>query len=169
MVVVGRVAKAHGIRGAVRARATGDTLGAVRAGDRLSLRLSGGALRDVEVTSVAGTPTNPIFALVGVSHRAQAELLSGAEILLASVKLAELADPDAVYVRDVIGCEVWCGKRRLGVVTDVHPGPANDAMEVACEDGPLLLPFTLDAIPKLDTTSRRINVREGLLDFDQPR
>jgi 16S rRNA processing protein RimM len=149
MVVVGRVAKAHSIRGAIRARATGATLGAVSAGDSVCLRLPTGVERTFEIVSVAGTPSNPIFALVGVTDREQAERLSGAEILVAETNLGVLDDPDAVYVRDMIGCEVWCGKRRFGVVTDVHVGPANDFLEVEGESGALLIPFTFDAIPKL--------------------
>ena len=167
MVVVGRVAKAHSIRGAIRARATGATLGTVGPGDTVSLRLATGAVREVEIVTVAGTPTNPIFGLVGVTDRAQAELLRGAEILVAATNLAELEDPEAVYVRDMIGCEVWCGTRRLGVVADVHEAPANDFLEVAAESGSILVPFTLDAIPSLNLSSRRIDVRPGLIDPDE--
>ena len=169
MVVIGRVAKAHSIRGAIRARATGATLGTVEAGDSICLRLPTGVDRQVEVVGVAGTPTNPIFTLIGVSDRAQAEVLRGAEILVSATNLGALDDPEAVYVRDMIGCQVWCGKRLLGMVTDVHEAPANDFLEVQAEGGTILVPFTLDAIPHLDVSTRRIEVRAGLIDPDETR
>jgi 16S rRNA processing protein RimM len=68
-------------------------------------------------------------------------------------------EPGAYYVFQLIGLEVVEeGGRRLGVVTDVAPGPANDALEL---DTGLLLPLVEACVRKVDVEGRRILVAPG--------
>ena len=53
------------------------------------------------------------------------------------------------------------GERALGLVRDVHPGPANDALEL---DTGLLLPLVEDCILSVDLSQRRIVVARGFAD-----
>jgi ribosomal 30S subunit maturation factor RimM len=48
-------------------------------------------------------------------------------------------------------------------VREILPGPANDALVVAGDDGEILLPFTRDAVVRVDTPARRVVLRDGLL------
>jgi 16S rRNA processing protein RimM len=74
---------------------------------------------------------------------------------------SELTEPEpgSYYVFQLVGLEVEEeGGRRLGVVTEVTPGPANDALEL---DSGLLLPLVEDCVREVDLEGRRILVARG--------
>jgi 16S rRNA processing protein RimM len=69
------------------------------------------------------------------------------------------ADPGSYYVFDLVGLEVEEeGGRRLGVVSEVVPAPANDALEL---DSGLLLPLVEACVREVDLERRRILVARG--------
>ena len=71
-------------------------------------------------------------------------------------------EPGSYYVADLLGLEVVEeGERALGTVRVVHPGPANDALEL---DSGLLLPVVEDCILDVDLSQRRIVVAPGFSD-----
>jgi 16S rRNA processing protein RimM len=73
-------------------------------------------------------------------------------------ELAETADGE-YYVFELVGLEVVEeGGRRLGTVTDVAPGVANDAIEL---DSGLALPMVEACVQEVDLAARRILVRRG--------
>src|SRR5919109_1087698 len=68
-------------------------------------------------------------------------------------------DEGEYYVFQLVGLEVEEeGGRRLGVVTDVVPAPANDALEL---DTGLLLPMVEACVREVDLKRRRILVAQG--------
>lgn len=72
-------------------------------------------------------------------------------------------DPDEYYVFQLVGLEVVEeGGRSLGLVADVAPGPANDAL--ALESG-LLLPLVESCVLAVDLASGRIEVARGFAEF----
>lgn len=163
LVVVGRVGRAHGVRGAVRVQATGPTLEAAGPGTELVARGRQGERR-LTLAERSGAAPRLILRFEEVAGREEAETLAGMELFVPESELPEIPDADTYYVRDLLGCEVRTGERILGTVTEVHPGPANDALEVASPQGPVLVPFTADAVLKLDLAARRIVIRPDLLD-----
>jgi 16S rRNA processing protein RimM len=71
------------------------------------------------------------------------------------------AEPGSYYVFQLVGLEVVeDGGRKLGVVTDVEPGPANDALEL---DSGLLLPLVEACVREVDLEARRILVAQGFV------
>jgi 16S rRNA processing protein RimM len=69
------------------------------------------------------------------------------------------AEPGEYYVFELVGLEVEEeGGRKLGVVTDVVPGPANDALEL---DTAILLPLVEACVRQVDLDGRRILVAPG--------
>jgi len=63
------------------------------------------------------------------------------------------------YVRDLVGLEVVeAGGRRLGAVTGVYPGVANDALEL---DSGFVLPLVEDCVLEVDLQAGRVVVAEG--------
>jgi 16S rRNA processing protein RimM len=166
-VVIGRIGRPHGIRGAVRARPSGRTLAAIAPGESVEVRPAGGPPRDLVLAGRAGTPEQPILTFEGVATREDAAALTGAELAVAAERVPSVDDPDTFMVRDLVGCAVLLGDRPLGEVREVISGPANDVLEVVppppAGGPPVLIPFTADAVTDLDVAGRRIVVRPDLL------
>lgn len=159
-VVVGRIGRPHGVRGAVQAVATGPTLATLPEGAELVATDRGGADRALRLAARAGTGERPVLTFEGVGDRESAAELTGAVLSVAAERVPRLDDPDTFYVRDLLGCRLLEGERDLGTVAAIHPGPANDVLEL--EDG-TLVPFTGDAVREVDPAARRIRIRPGLI------
>jgi 16S rRNA processing protein RimM len=85
----------------------------------------------------------------------------GAELQVARAELPEPA-ADSYYVFQLVGLEVEEeGGRRLGVVREVIPAPANDALEL---DTGLLLPLVDACVREVDLEQGRILVAQGFTD-----
>lgn len=163
-MVIGQIGRPHGVRGSVRARATGPTLPSLAAGEEVRVRVGDAAARRLVLAARAGTDERPILTFEGVGTRDEAAALAGGVISVAAERVAPPADPDTFFVSDLVGCEVLLGDRTAGSVTRVHSAPANDVLEVAGPDGrTVLLPFTADAVREVDLPGRRIVVRPDLL------
>jgi 16S rRNA processing protein RimM len=163
-VVIGVIGRPHGVRGAVRATATGATLATLAAGDAVEARAGDAPPRRLVLAARAGTPERPILTFDGIDTRAEAASLTGAEIRVAEDRLAPLPDDDTFFVGDLVGCDVLVGGRVAGRVTAVLEAPANDVLEVSGRDGALLVPFTGDAVISVDPAARRIEVRDDLFE-----
>jgi 16S rRNA processing protein RimM len=163
LVVIGRLGRPHGLRGELGARPTGPTLEALDPGAAVTARRADGEERALRLIARRGPPERPILAFAGLVTREDAAALAGATLLVPPAALPSLEDPEAHYVRDLIGVLVLVGDRPLGPITEIHPGPAHDTLEVGTAEGPVLVPFTADAVVELDAPGRRLVVRPGLL------
>jgi 16S rRNA processing protein RimM len=81
----------------------------------------------------------------------------GAELAVPRDELPALPD-DSYYVSELVGMEVVDEGGHVGVVRDVLPGPANDALEL---DTGLLLPLVEDCVREVDLAARRIFLNPG--------
>jgi len=149
-VFVGRVGRPHGIDGAFVVADGSDDPSRFEVG--ASLRVN-------------GEPAEVVLSRrVGKGRRAiklDRSVERGAALTVLRSDLPP-TEPDSYYVADLLGLEVLEeGERMLGVVTDVHPGPANDALEL---DSGLLLPLVEDCILSVDLSQRRIVVARGFAD-----
>jgi 16S rRNA processing protein RimM len=64
---------------------------------------------------------------------------------------------DHFFIHDLIGSEVFGGNERLGIITDVIKGKANDVLVISDEDGEeKMLPFVLNFIEKFDAASKKL-------------
>ena len=149
LVPVGRVGRPHGLDGAfVVERASDD-----------ERRWEVGA-----VVVVDGAPaTIELSRRVGGGRRAirlDRRVERGAEL---AVHVSELPLPeaDSYYTFQLVGLAVVDEEgRELGVVVEVHPGVANDNLELA--DG-TLVPLIDDAVRTVDLAAGRIVVVRGFL------
>lgn len=162
--MIGHLGRPHGVRGALHARPTGATLETIRPGESLHVAPVGAPPRSLTVAGLEGAGERLRMRLQGVDDRDAAAVLAGATLAVHEERVRVPAEDDTFLVTDLLGCELVLGDRPLGPVTDVHSGPANDALEVAAADGPVLVPFTADAVRELDVAGRRIVVRADLLD-----
>lgn len=165
-VAIGRIGRPHGVGGAVHTRGTGPTLPTIAVGEFVEVRVAGGEPRLLRVSARHGMTDQPILAFEGVSSRADAAALAGAEMAVPHERVRGLDDPDTFFVRDLVGCRVLLGDRALGTVTEVLSAPANDVLEVLGPDGSVLVPFTADAVVELDVPGERIVLRPDLFGAD---
>ena len=147
LVRIGRVGKPHGVDGAF---------------------VVGGASEDpqrfeIGATMIVGGDTARVTTSRRVGGGRWAIKLDrpverGAELSVRREDLAPLA-PDSYYVSDLVGLDVLDDRGELvGVVRDVHPGPANDALEL---DTGLLLPLVEACVREIDLAARRIRLNPG--------
>jgi 16S rRNA processing protein RimM len=121
--------------------------------------------RRLDVASRRGTAERPLLKLDGVNGRAAAQELRGQPITVprSAVPLGE----GEFLVDDLVGCEAYDGRQRIGIVRDVLLLPAADVLEVEREgEAPLLVPLVGDAIRSIDTEQRRVEIDRAFLDAD---
>lgn len=94
----------------------------------------------------------------GVRTKEEAEALKGTRLFADRDALPSLPD-DEYYHADLIGLSVFdTGGKMLGTVAAVHNHGAGDILEITGPgiETPVLLPFTLTAVPTVDLTAGRI-------------
>jgi 16S rRNA processing protein RimM len=162
MLEVGFVLRAHGVRGVVRVRAGGDSIGAV---DVLSV---GGTMYDV--VHVQREREDWLVKLRGVDDRDAAEALKGKPVAIAADARPD-ADDDEVYVADLIGCALVDGSgARLGEVTGSFDSGAHEILEAKTPAGKeFMLPFVDAMIVSIDLAAKTIvcDPPPGLIDLDE--
>lgn len=147
LVLIGKVGRPHGIDGAF----------VVEDASEDPRRFEVGAEVCVE-----GEPAHvTVSRRVGGGRRAiklDRQVQRGAELAVRRADLAPLP-ADSYYVADLVGLEVLDERGELvGIVRDVHPGPANDALEL---DTGLLLPLVEDCIREVDLGRGRVLLNPG--------
>jgi 16S rRNA processing protein RimM len=150
LVLVGRVGRPHGVDGAFVVEQASEDPGRFDVGSELL---------------VDGAPARVVASRqVGGGRRAiklDRPVERGANLVVHRADLPPLPD-DAYYVADLVGMDVLDENgERVGVVRDVLPGPANDALEL---DTGLLLPLVEDCVRKVDLAERRIHLNRGFTD-----
>jgi 16S rRNA processing protein RimM len=148
-VTAGRVGRAHGLDGSFYVDGVAEALA-----PGTEVTVAGRAAR---VERRAGTDARPILRVSGVADRDAAEALRGERILVDGGDLAE----GEYLTADLVGCEV----PGVGEVRRVIAGSSCDVLEVG-EEG-VLIPFVSDAITRVDTTARVIEVDADFLNLDK--
>ena len=150
LVTVGKVGRPHGTDGAF----------VVEGGSRDPRRFAVGAS-----VLVDGVPATVVVSRrVGkgrLAIRLDRPVERGADLTVRREDLGELEE-GAFYVADLVGLEVVeQGGAKLGVVRDVLPGPANDALEL---EGGRLLPLVEDCVLEVDLAAGLVLVAVGFAD-----
>jgi 16S rRNA processing protein RimM len=169
LLLVGRVARAHGNRGQVIVNLETDfPEDRFKVGQTLFV---GGreAPTPRQITEVRFHQGRPIVALDGIATMNEAEDLAGAELWIRASTLAPL--PEGTYYRhDLVGCEVTeVSAGPIGRVTSVDGPLERSLLVVAGRRGEILIPLTADICIRIDPSARVIVVRapEGLLEANE--
>ena len=169
MVLVGRIARPHGIRGHVFV--TPET-------DFVDERFVPGATMwtrsergDEQLTIAAARVQNgrPVVAFEGFSSIDEVDRLAGLELRVPEDSLRPL-DEGAYYQHHLIGCAVeTMSGLPVGVVRRVEGGAAGRLLAIAGTRGEILIPFAVDICREVDIAARliRIDPPEGLLELNQ--
>lgn len=116
--------------------------------------------RERQIARRAGTDARLIVRFDGCDDRRAAQVLRGAEILVARSQAPEL-EADEWWADDLEGCRVQDGSTDVGVVQRLIGLPSCEVLEVARAGGgeALLVPLVKDAV-------RAVDVRRRLIDVD---
>lgn len=171
-LVVGRIAKAHGITGelVVEVR-TDDPEHRFAVGNRLRLKNSRAGLdREAVITSVRPHTGRLLVRLDGVADRDSAEALRGGLFVVDSADLPEIADPDEFYDHQLEGLAVrTVDGQSVGRVVEVLHTPGGELLAVRTESGrEVLVPFVSDIVTAVSLSDGTVDIDppEGLLDLD---
>jgi 16S rRNA processing protein RimM len=167
-LVVGRIAKAHGIGGEVSVE--------VRTDD-VDHRFADGSRLDTEPADrgplvVEGCRWHSGRLLVrfaGITDRTAAESLRATLLVVDSATSAAPAADDEFWDHDLVGlAAVTPDGSPIGTVTDVLHPPGPDLLVISRPQGDeVLVPFVADFVPVVDTASGRVEITapEGLFDL----
>lgn len=156
---IGKIARAHGIRGELKVRPHFAGSDSLRHVPKLSLKPPCGQAREYEVMSVRGSPGEPILALSGVSSRNAADELRGHSVVVERKYLPPL-EPGEYFLVDLVGCRVECSGKTLGKVVEVRPDMTVDTLVIELGAGGLA------EQPVADTWIRRVDVKAGLVELE---
>lgn len=169
LIVIGRVARAHGNRGQVIVNL--DT-------DFAEERFRPGAVVRVgaaeiprRLREVRFHQGRPVIALDGIETMDDAEALAGAELKIPAPSRDALPE-GTFYHRDLVGCEVHdLSGASIGPVQAVEGSMEMSRLVVAGAKGEVLIPLVADICVGIDVEARRITVDppEGLLDLNERR
>jgi 16S rRNA processing protein RimM len=175
-VVVGRVGRAHGIRGEVGVEIRTDeperrfTVGTV-------LRADPGG-QPLRIRAVRTHRDRLLLTFDGMDDRTAVEPLGGALLVVDVPDTETPSDPEEFYDRQLIGLAVCPMSepqaepgQSIGTVTEVLHLPVQDVLAVRRYDGgEILVPFVSDLVPRVDLAAGYVGVLDvpGLLVLDEP-
>jgi 16S rRNA processing protein RimM len=162
-VPLGRVGRAHGLDGSFYITRPNARLLASAAEVSVAGRLAA-------IVRRAGTDRHPIVRLEGVTDRAGAEALRGAELSVPRALAPQLAEGEW-WAHELEGCTVTDGELVIGTVARMIELPSCEALEVSRGEGsqPLLIPMVKDAVRRVVISERRIEVSVDFLDLAAQR
>ena len=164
-LVVGRIAKAHGITGelVVDVR-TDDPEERFGVGHRLRLKnFRTGTDHEVVLTSVRPHGGRLLVRLDGVADRDGADALRGGLFMVDSTELPPIDDPDEFYDHQLEGLAVrTVGGEPVGTVSEVLHTPGGELLSVRAQSGPeILVPFVSEIVTS-------VSVNDGVIEIDPP-
>lgn len=145
-ILVGSVARAHGLQGEVVVDAWSDAPERFAPGSALTAQLPGGVARTMVVETVRPFGERLLVRFEGIADRTQAEALRGVDLTIARSEAAPL--PAGTHYRfQLIGLRVRTPEgKHLGTVTDVFSTGSNDVIVVRGERGELLIPHLTSVV-----------------------
>jgi len=156
-VLVGIVAKAHGIKGEIRVRSLADQPGNLIGYSQVELVSSVGEVRSCQVVRARLQGAAAIMALAGIASRDEAEAVVACEVWVHQDQLAPVA-PGEHYWHELEGLRVLTGDgRELGVVSGMLATPAHDILVITGSAGKELL------VPACPPFLERVDIAAGIL------
>ena len=159
---MGRITRAHGVRGEVAVLVLSEVEERFDAGSRVAMEDG----RTLTVRSARPHRSRLLVTFEEIPDRTAAEPLAGAYLF---VRRTDVPAPpaDAFWPHDLEGCEVLTESgRSLGTIAEIVHGEANDVWVASAEGTEVLVPALKDVVASVDLAGRRVVVREvpGLID-----
>jgi 16S rRNA processing protein RimM len=169
MVLVGHVARAHGLNGQVIVNPETDFIDErFRVGATLWTRGESGD-EALTVTSFRLQGGRPVIGFDGLTRIEDAERLAGQQLRVPEEALQPL-EPGTYYHHQLVGCRVETVEgAAVGAVQRVEGGTGGSLLVVDGNSGEILVPLVADICVDVDVAAKRIRIAppEGLLDLNE--
>lgn len=159
---VGRLLKAHGLKGAIKLELYTD---------EPNERFVPGAVFELQVpqespwfgktltvTELRWYNQSPVIFFEGISDRTAAESLIKAILLLTTPTEKLPAEPDAWYDHQLVGLKALRNGQEVGEVIRVEHFPAQDILIIQTGDREVMLPFVKAIVPAVDVKAGTLTV-----------
>jgi 16S rRNA processing protein RimM len=173
LLVVGRIGRAHGLRGEVTIEVRTDQP-ELRFADGSVLVTDPESVGPLKVIHAKNHSGRMLLTFEGIDDRNKAEQVRNT-LLLAEVDPEESSGDNEYYDFQLIGCTVeFLDGTQLGEVTDVIHLPAQDLLAFQYQEREILIPFIHQFVPKVDIKNKKIVITpppdlidESLADIDE--
>jgi 16S rRNA processing protein RimM len=157
-LILGRIIKAHGIRGEAKVVLYADDWAPFRGFSRCWVGPRGGPFQPFEIEGESEHGRTVALKLVGVDAPGAVAPLLGHEV---AIPRADAPPPPdgTFYHYDILGLEVVAGDRSLGSVREIVETPAHDVYVIQRDTGEWLLPATRVYIRRIDLAAGRIELQ----------
>ena len=159
---VGRLVKAHGLKGAIKLELyTDDPEGRFVPGATFTLQVPEASPwhgKTLTVREFKWMNSHPVAFFDGVDDRTAAEELIRAILWVDEDAAASPVEDDAWYDHQLVGLDVVRDGESVGRVIRVDHLPAQDLLIVKTADGEVLVPFVKAIVPEVDVAAGRVIV-----------
>jgi 16S rRNA processing protein RimM len=169
MVLVGRIARPHGVRGQVIVNPETDFVEERFASGATMWTRSERGDETLTIASARVQNGRPVIGFEGFSSIEAVERLAGLELRVPESTLQTLGE-GVYYQHQLVGCAVeHVGGERIGEVTRVDGGSGGSLLAVGNARGEILIPLARHICVEIDVAARRIRVDppEGLLELNE--
>ena len=164
LVVVGRIGRPHGVKGAATIEVRTDEPDKRFA---VGARLLTDSGLDLTVASATWHSGRLLVTFEGYEDRTAVEQLRNVLVSVDRPADERPEDPEEFYDSDLEGCEVVVDGAVIGVVREVSHLPGQDLLVVATlDEREVLIPLVSAFVPQIDVSAKRIIITppEGLLE-----
>jgi 16S rRNA processing protein RimM len=171
LVLVGRIARPHGIKGLVVVNPETDFAEERFAEGATLWTRSPRGVEQLTVGSMRMQNGRPVVGFTGFGRIEDVEPLAGLELRVAEGAL-QVLESGAYYQHQLVGCAVeTTAGEHVGEVARVDGGAAGSLLAVHGARGEILIPFAVDICVEVDVAGRRIRIDppKGLLDLNVGR
>jgi 16S rRNA processing protein RimM len=169
MVLVGRIARPHGLRGQVIVNPETDFVEDRFVGGATMWTRSDRGDEALTITAARVQNGRPVIAFEGFSSIEDVERLAGLELRVPEEMLQSLGE-GVYYQHQLVGCEVeTVTGARIGEVSRVDGGVGGSLLTVKGVRGEVLIPFAQHICVEIDVSARRITIDppDGLLELNE--
>jgi 16S rRNA processing protein RimM len=171
LVLVGRIARPHGIRGHLVINPETDFVEErFRTGATMYTRGAGGD-ETLTISTARIQGGRPIVGFDGFTRIEDVERLAGQELRVPEAEL-QVLEPGRFYHHQLVGCAVETVEGDpLGHVDRVEGGVGGSRLVVSGHRGEILVPLAAEICVEIDVAAKRIRIDppDGLLDLNEVR
>ena len=171
MVLVGRIARPHGLRGQVAVNPETDFVEERFRPGAILWMLSELGVQQLTIAASRMQNGRPIVAFEGLGRIEEVEALAGRELRIPELSLRPLA-PGQYYEHQLAGCVVeTVAGVELGTVVRVEGGAGGSRLIVDGKRSEIQIPLVEGICSEVDIAAKRIRVEppEGLVELNETR